>query len=40
MHLGVEARLPRWPWVSRGGEASNGASPYKSRGQSRGVLGW
>ena len=26
--------------VSRGGEASDGASPCKSRGQSKGVPGW
>ena len=26
--------------VSRGGEASDGASPYESRGQARGVPGW
>ena len=32
----VEA-LPR---VSRGGEASNGASPCESRGKARGVPGW
>ena len=27
------------PRVSRGGEASNGASPCESRGQAKGVLG-
>ena len=44
---GVEAGLPRkarvsqeWPRVSRGGEASDGASPCESRGQARGVPGW
>ena len=39
--------MPRWdgasvgasPRVSRGGEASNGASPCESREQPRGVLG-
>ena len=28
------------PRVSRGGEASDGASPCESRGQTRGVAGW
>ena len=28
------------PRVSWGGEASDGASPYESRRQPRGVLGW
>ena len=28
------------PKVSRGGEDSDGASPYESRGQARGVPGW
>ena len=28
------------PRLSRGGEASDGALPYESRGQNRGVPGW
>ena len=28
------------PTVSRGGEASNEASPYESREKARGVSGW
>ena len=57
----MEAMLPRmakvsqeWPWVSRwggisvgaslrvsrGGEVSDGVSPYESRGQAKAVLGW
>ena len=34
------ARVEASPRVSRGGEASDGASPCKSRRQPRGVPGW
>ena len=34
------ARVETSPRVSRGGEASDGASPCESRGQTRGVAGW
>ena len=35
-----KANVEASPRVSRGGEASDGASPCKSRGQARGFLGW